>query len=235
MAKRRFWSGFAAGTAVGAAAGVGSWLISRALGRQEYSKIMRLEKSLQIGRPIEDVFGAWSDLQSLPRYLRMVQRIDVRGKRSHWVLNVAGRNLEWDAELTQNIPHQALGWKSVNGPKHTGRINFARLGHDTLLHVVMNYAPPAGVISSGVVEAFGRAEGALEDALREFKAALEGKGQEDAQQRMTGTFGGYSGPENPSRGTTSQASRFGGVMNAIEANEAGSKVETGDGPPKPHR
>lgn len=233
MAKRKFWKGFAAGTAVGAFAGVGSWLLSKTLGRQEYGRIMRLEKSLQVGRPIEEVFRAWSELQGLPRYVPMVQRIAVQGKRSHWVVNAAGRVVEWDATLTQKIPNQALGWKSVNGPKHTGRINFARLGNDTLVHVVMNYAPPAGAITSGVVEAFGRIEGVLEQALREFKAAVEKPGQ---QERMTGTYGGYSGSGNPSLGMAPQASRFGGVMNAIEANEAQHKVETtGDEPPEPRR
>ncbi len=243
MARRRFWAGFAAGTAIGAAAGMGSWLISRTLRRQEYGKIMRLEKSIQVGRPIEDVFRAWSELHSLPRYLPMVQRIDSQGKRSHWVIRLDGRNIEWDAKLTQRIPNQALGWTSVTGPKHPGRINFARLGNDTLVHVVMNYAPPAGAITSGVVEAFGRVEGILEQALREFKAGLEGKGQEEA--RRTGTYGGYPGSGNPARGLAPQASRFGGVMNAIEANEAGQKLETsGDeprnpvdytSPPKPRR
>ena len=232
MARRKFWSGFAAGTAVGAAAGVGSWLISKAMGRQEYGKIMRLEKSLQVGRPIEEVYHAWSELQRLPQYLTMIKRIDVRGNRSHWVLDVGGRSVEWDAKLTQKIPNQALGWKSVNGPKHTGRINFARLGNDTLVHVVMNYAPLAGAITSGVVEAFGRVEGILEEALRQFKAGMEA--QQGSHRRMTGTYGGYSGSENPSRGTAPQASRFGGVMNAIEANEAGKKTETaGDAPANP--
>ena len=231
MAKRRFWSGFAAGSAVGAAAGLSSWLLAKAWGRQEYGKIMRLEKSLQIGRSIEEVFRAWSELHSLPQFIPMLQRVDVQGKRSHWVLSVGGRRVEWDAKLTQKIPTQALGWKSVNGPKHTGRINFARLGNDTLVHVVMNYAPPAGAISSGVIEAFGRMEGVLEQALREFKAGLEGKGE---GQRATGTYGGYGGSENPSHGMAPQASRFGGVMNAIEANQAGHKVEAaGDGPPNP--
>lgn len=235
MAKRRFWKGFAVGTAVGAAAGVGSWLVSKTLGRQEYGRIMRLEKSLQVGRPIEDVFRAWSELAELPRHIPMIQRISVQGKRSHWVVNVAGRTMEWEAKVTQNIPNQALGWKSLNGPKHTGRINFARLGNDTLVHVVMNYAPPAGAITSGVVEAFGRIEGVLEQALRDFKSGMEERGrQETERDRMTGTYGGYSGSGNPSRGSAPQASRFGGVMNAIEANQAGHKVETsGDGPPNP--
>ncbi len=235
MAQRRFWKGFAAGTAVGTVAGVGSWLLTKTLGRQEYGSIMRLEKSLQVGRPIEEVFRAWSELQDLPRYMPTIQRISLQGKRSHWVVNAAGRVVEWDAKLTQNIPGQALGWKSVNGPKHTGRINFARLGNDTLVHVVMNYAPPAGAITSGVVEAFGRVEGVLEQALREFKAGVEKSGPQDVERQWkTGTYGGYSGAENPSLGMAPQASRFGGVMNAIEANEAQHKLETtGDEPPNP--
>lgn len=222
MAKRGFWKGFAVGSAAGAAAGVGSWLISRAIGRQGYGKIMRLEKSLQIGRPIEEVFRAWSELDRLPDHLPVIDRVTVQGKRSHWVMNVGGRRVEWDAKLTQRIPNQALGWKSLNGPKHTGRINFARLGNDTLVHVVMNYAPPAGAISSGVVEAYGRLEGFLEQALRDFKAALEGKGQEDAERR-TGTYG-----------ASSSSSRFGSPINAIQANESRHKTEApGDGPPNP--
>lgn len=234
MAKRRFWSGFAAGAAVGAAAGVGSWLVSKTLGRQEYGKIMRLEKSLQIGRPIEEVFAAWADLASLPQHVPLIEDIRVNGKRSHWKVRLDGRRIEWDAVRTQRVDNQALGWKSVGGPKHTGRINFARLGNDTMVHVVMNYAPPAGLISSGVVEAFGRIEGILEQALRDFKASLEGKGQE---QRATGTHGYSSGGRelnNPSRGMAPQISRFGGVMNAIEANEASARGgDAGVNPPNP--
>ena len=230
MARQRFWSGFAVGTAVGAVAGMGSWLVSRKLGRNQYGKIMRLEKSVQVGRPVEQVFAAWEDLESLPGYVPMVESIRVNGKRSHWRVRVEGRRLEWDAVQTQRVDSQALGWKSVGGPKHTGRINFARLGNDTLVHVVMNYAPPAGLISSGVVEAFGRVEGILEQALRDFKAAMEGKGQEE---RATGTYGHSSGPNNPSRGAAPQASRFGGVMNAIEANEASTRGDGGVTPPNP--
>ncbi len=215
MARRRFWSGFAAGAAAGSIAGLGSWLISKKLGRQEYGQILRLEKSVQVGRPIEEVFQAWADLQNLPQHIRMIERIDLQGKNSHWVINVGGYRVEWDAKKTQHVDHEALGWKSVGGPKHTGRINFARLGNDTMVHVVMNYAPAAGSIASGIAEAIGRIDGVLEQALRDFKASLEGKGQQNADRlRGTGTYGGYG---------SAGAERSGGGMNAVPAIEASSR------------
>ncbi len=234
MSRRRFWSGFATGAAVGSIAGLGSWLLSKKLGRQEYGKILRLEKSVQVGHPIEEVFEAWADLENLPRYVRGIDSITVNGKKSHWRVTAAGRAMEWDAKQTQHIPNQALGWKSLNGPKHTGRINFARLGNDTLVHVVMNYAPPAGLLTSSVVEAYGRIEGVLEEALRDFKASLEGKGQENAQQvRSTGTYGGGASRQASPTGAPTQSSRFGGVMNAIEANQAERTGTEPATPPNP--
>lgn len=196
MAGRRFWKGFAAGAAAGAGAGFGSWLLSRAIGHRN-SPVLRFEKSLQIGRPIEQVFRAWSDLERLPSWLRMIEDVQVRGENSHWRIRVGGRSLEWDAKITQRIPNQALGWKSLSGPKHSGRINFSPLGNDTEVHVVMNYAPP---LRDAVTSITGRSE-ALEDliaqALRDFKAVLEGKGQEGARTgetlRPTGTVGQQSG------------------------------------------
>jgi uncharacterized membrane protein len=225
MASRRFWRGFAAGAAAGAGAGVGSWFLARSVfGRPERS-VVRLEKSLQIGRPIEEVFRAWSDFERLPSLVRMLEEVRVRGKRSHWRVRLNGRSFEWDAELTQNIPHQALGWKSVKGPKHTGRINFSPLGRDSEIHVVMNYAPPGGELAGNLTGQTAALEHYLSQALRDFKAALEGKGQESAQSsgeperhlpssvpsqeeaRATGTHG----RDLDALSGHTQSSRFGGV------------------------
>ena len=224
MARRRFWKGFAVGAAAGAGAGFGSCFLTRAIFRRQ-SRIVRLEKSLQIGRPIEEVFRAWSDFERLPRLVRLVEEVRVQGKRSHWKMRLNGRSFEWDAELTQSIPNQALAWKSVSGPKHTGRINFSPLGNDTEVHVVMNYAPPGGELAGDLTRQTAGLEHYLGQALRDFKAALEGKGQETAAEpggpgrrtpagipaheevRSTGTHG----PESELSG---HRSRFGGIPNA---------------------
>jgi hypothetical protein len=88
-------------------------------------------------------------------------------------------------------------------------MTFAPLGNDTLVQVTMNYAPPAAGLKPFVENLSGRLEKYLEQVLRDFKATLEGKGQEGRRppvrsepvgpgtamtqtdlQRATGTFGG---------------------------------------------
>lgn len=202
MAKQS--NAFIAGAALGVAGAFGALAFVNLSGRARHSRIVRLEKSLQIGRPVDEVFSAWADLDRIVRWSPLVHSITRSGNRSHWAVDIEGRRFEWDAEVEQFIPNQAIGWKSIRGPKHTGRINFSPLGDDTIIHVTMNYAPPSRFLRPLVGSASGRIEGYIEQVLRDFKAALENKGQEQAirsssagsrldpaaaSSRATGTFG----------------------------------------------
>jgi uncharacterized membrane protein len=168
-----------------------------------------LEKALQIGRPVEEVFSAWTNLEGLPQMSECIREVRRDGNRSRWKVQVEGQQFEWDAGIEQFIPNQAVGWKTLRGPKHTGRITFAPVGNDTLVQVTMNYAPPGGVLGRFSQNLGGRLEKYLDQVLRDFKASLEGKGQEGRRppvrseaagpgigltqndaQRATGTFGG---------------------------------------------
>ena len=77
----------------------------------------------------------------------LIRDVESYGRRSRWVAHVDGKDVEWEAELVRVIPHQEIGWKSVRGPKHTGRITFTSLGDNTLVQVTMNYALPLGIFS----------------------------------------------------------------------------------------
>ncbi|MBV8206799.1 MAG: SRPBCC family protein [Acidobacteria bacterium] len=224
MLRKRFWTGFTAGAVAGAGAAGASLLAWRAFGRVKNGRILRLEKSIQVGRPISQVFAAWSSLEELPHRTGLVQEVRTEGTHSRWVLNLGGRLIRWEAAMTQRIPDQAIGWKSISGPKHTGRIDFSPLGGDTLVHVTMNYAPP-GEMGNLFSPLWGRLEHYIEQALRDFKASLEGKGRESASgpqadvavpptaaERVTGTYGAQPGPATQEKlDHHTQASRFGGV------------------------
>ena len=187
-----FWRGFAAGAATGFTALA---LLNRA-GRTSRS-VVRLDKSIQIGRSVEEVFNAWNDFEHLSRASHIIEAVRRHGDRSHWQINLDGRRLAWDSEIEQFIPNQAVGWKSLRGPKHTGRINFSPLGNDTLVQVVMNYQPPLPWLRPFFPTMSMHLEKFLERVLRDFKASLEGKGQEGREQpvRGTGTYG--PGGERP--------------------------------------
>ena len=124
---RKFWSGFTAGAVAGVAAAATSLLAWRTVGRARNGRILRLEKSLQIGCPVAEVFDAWSHLEELPRRTRLVQEVRTQGDRSHWTLNLGARLVRWGAEVTQRVPNQAIAWKSISGPKHTGRIDLIQV------------------------------------------------------------------------------------------------------------
>jgi uncharacterized membrane protein len=172
MAQGNFWSGFAAGAAAGALAGVAGVLVFRRRMSDVDSRVVRLERSINVGRPVNDVFAAWSQAQKLPRYISFVESVEQSGDRSHWRVNIDGRRFEWDALITQSAANQSIGWKSLTGPHHTGRITFAPLGEQTVVHVLMNYEPPMGGLIA-MVPMETHLEQWIERGLREFKSSLE--------------------------------------------------------------
>ncbi|HLY99783.1 MAG TPA: SRPBCC family protein [Candidatus Angelobacter sp.] len=216
MNRNSFWKGFAVGAVSGTATGIGLMVSWQALASARNSRIIRIEESLQIGRPVHEVFTAWSDLSNLPNITSLVRRVELFDRRSHWVMSLYGKRFEWDAELVQNIPNQALGWKSVSGPKHSGRINFSALDNDTLVHVTMNYAPRFRIFTRAAEPLREQLEGSVKRVLRDFKAALEHPAQiGTAGERLTGCFG-----IDPRTSGHTQHSRFGGTMEYSEQPEA---------------
>lgn len=202
MNKKQFWTGFA----VGSAATLGSaWAFGLA-GRGGRSRILRLEKSVQIGRSLQDVFQTWCDLEALPRYTSLLRRVTRTGDSSQWVAEIAGRPVEWRAELEQVLPNQSIGWRSVSGLRHSGRVTFSPLGDQTLVHVQMNYAPQPWFLRPLLSPMTGMLEGYIEQGLRDLKMALEsGRGKRTAQKEeaepteATGTYGPTA--PNPRFGT----------------------------------
>ena len=196
MRSETFWSGFAAGTVVGALAGVGGVLAARRRASEADRRVVRLEKSINIGSPVQRVFAAWSDLEQLPRWISFIRRVEHRGPRWHWLVNLNDREFQWDSQITQVIPGESIGWKSLRGPRHTGRITFSPAGEQTVVHVIMNYAPPMGRVGA-MMPMEEHLERWIERGLREFKAAMEQEqhqaalrtGAENTETRATGTTG----------------------------------------------
>ena len=87
------------------------------------------------------------------------------------------------------IFNESIGWKSVSGPRHSGRISFSPLGDQTVVHVMMSYAPRAAMANSlAAIET--NLEQWIERGLREFKASVEDDSlRGESFQRATGTTG----------------------------------------------
>lgn len=188
-----YWGGFATGALIGTAAAVAGYMLFNATKKNRDSRVIRLEDSIQIGKPVEEVFAAWADFEQLPRYLKMVNSVRVEGNHSEWDVTVDGKDFAWSAETVQFIPNEAIGWHSIKGPKHSGRITFSSVGNDTVVHVTMNYAPPLGRLSRLLSAFDDHLESYIGEALRDFKSAIE-FGETEREGNVPPTYGAQKAP-----------------------------------------
>lgn len=183
--KTGYWSAFTAGAAFGALAMTGVLSYKRSGGD---GRVIHIERSVNIGRPIEALFSAWLNVERMPQLIGSIRKVERFGAGSRWLANVDGRDFEWDAQITQLIFNESIGWKSVNGPKHSGRISFSPLGDQTVVHVMMSYAPRVERAAPGVGAGINL-EHWIDRGLREFKASMEDDSLRREPLARTGTTG----------------------------------------------
>jgi uncharacterized membrane protein len=110
-------------------------------------------------------------------YLDAVYPLDRR--RSRWVVKgPAGRRVEWNAEIVNEIPDELIGWRTLNGADviHATSVRFtpAPGGRGTHVHVRLQYDPPGGKIGSAIAWIFGKDPSpTIREDLRNFKQLME--------------------------------------------------------------
>ena len=137
-------------------------------------------KAVTIRRPQADVYRYWRDFEKLPRFMNNLESVHVTGERtSHWrAVGPAGRTVEWDAEIVEDRPNEAIAWRSTGSSQvsNSGRVTFKAAPGDrgTEVHVEMGYEPPAGQLGRMIATVFGREPSMqVESDLHRFKQIME--------------------------------------------------------------
>ena len=148
--------------------------------RIPHQRGVQVEDSVRVEVPAQEAYAFVRRLENLPRFLKHVKRVETRDdKRSHWVVKApAGTEVEWDAEIINDVPGKLIAWRSVNDPDvdSAGSIHFERAGGNgsTRIRVRMQYLPPAGTLGAGVAKLLGEEpEQQLREDLARLKLALE--------------------------------------------------------------
>ena len=154
--------------------------LSRSVGVTTASGAIRVRQSIIINRSPEELYQFWHDFQNLPRFMYHPESVRMTGKeRSHWVAKVpAGTRVEWDAEVTADVPNTLIAWRALEGSDvyHTGSVRFecAPGGRGTVVTVEIEYRPPGSVIGTGLAMLFGTVpKQQIRDDLRRFKQLME--------------------------------------------------------------
>jgi uncharacterized membrane protein len=127
-----------------------------------YELGIRARASTTIGHPREKVFEFLRQLENLPRVMRHLISVETaENGRSHWIAQgPAGYQVQWDAEVINEIPNELVAWKSLPGSDvdQAGSLRFrdAPGGRGTEIRVELQYNPPAGILGAYVARLFGR-------------------------------------------------------------------------------
>ena len=98
--------------------------------------------------------------------------------RTGWFRAPAGRTVEWDAVLYNDIENQMMAWRTLPGSEvdHAGSVWFkdAPAGRGTEVKVELNYNPPAGIIGAALATLWGKDPGQqIQRDLHRLKQILE--------------------------------------------------------------
>jgi uncharacterized membrane protein len=134
-----------------------------------------------VNRPADELYAFWRDIENLPTFMTHLEYVEAYGdgRRSHWIASApAGRNVEWDAEITDERPGELLAWRSLPGAgvENSGAVTFQRAPQDrgTEVRVELTYSLPGGRLGSVLAKLFGEEpQQQVADDLKRFKQVVE--------------------------------------------------------------
>ena len=142
-----------------------------------------VEKTIDVDVPVRTAYNQWTQFEDFSRFMEGVKEVrQLDDKRLHWRAEILGKDVEWTAEITQQIPDKRITWRSTSGAFNAGSISFEPLGAEkTRLRLRIEYEPEGAAEKTG--SAIGLVSARVEGDLERFKDFVEAQGHETGAWR----------------------------------------------------
>jgi uncharacterized membrane protein len=153
------------------------------MGNEGRMKMETIEKYIDVNEPIQTVYNQWTQFEDFPRFMEGIEKVtQFDNTHLHWVANVGGKNLEWDATISEQIPDKRIVWYSDRGAVHSGMVSFNPVGPEiTRVTLRIDYEPEGFVEGTG--DKLGFVSRRVEGDLKRFKEFIESRGAETGAWR----------------------------------------------------
>lgn len=106
-----------------------------------------LEHSVQVEVPvpIEVVWGMWSDLEQMPRWMKWIESVHIMEDNpdlSRWKLASGNWEFTWLSRIQKLVPNQIIQWESVDGLPNRGAVRFYDRHGKSIVRLTISYAIP---------------------------------------------------------------------------------------------
>ena len=142
-----------------------------------------VDESIELDVPVSTAYNQWTQFEEFPQFMENVESVKQTDETHlHWVVELAGKRSEWDAEITYQDPDQHIAWKATDGKNNAGSVRFERLG-DERSRIKVRMAWETEGAAEKVGEAMGLDDRGVKADLKRFKELVEGRGQETGAWR----------------------------------------------------
>jgi len=139
----------------------------------------RIEKTIEVQQPVRTVYNQWTQFEEFPRFMAGVKEVkQLDETHVHWHAEIWGKDKEWDAEITEQVPDQCISWRSIGGDApNAGTVRFEPMsGERTRVRLTMEYEPQGAVENVG--DALGVLSKRVQTTVEDFKKFIESRGVE---------------------------------------------------------
>ena len=144
-----------------------------------------VQEEIDVNVPVRVAYDQFTQFEEFPRFMESVHEVkQLDDKRLHWRASVLGKDVEWDAEITEQIPDTRIAWRSTSGTPNGGAVSFRSLSRSrTRITLDMYYEPQDTIDMVGDV--LGAVRSTARGNLKSFKEMIELRGQESGAWRGT--------------------------------------------------
>lgn len=142
-----------------------------------------IDDSIEINVPVRTAYDQWTQFESFPQFMENIREVkQVDDAHVHWRAEIMGKDLEWDAEITRQVPDEIIEWRSVNGPANGGYVRFTPTDSNrTKVDVHIDYDAQTATEKLG--SSMGVPQNQVHEQLEHFKEFLEKRGTETGAWR----------------------------------------------------
>jgi uncharacterized protein YndB with AHSA1/START domain len=139
--------------------------------------------SIEVNAPLQMVYNQWTQFEKFPRFMEGVDEVRQAGpNRLFWKAKIGGKEKQWEAEITEQVPNERVAWRSIDGTPNRGAVIFEALDVSrTRITLTMEYEPEGFVEKAG--DALGIPLSEVEGDLSRFREFIEKGGAETVPGR----------------------------------------------------
>jgi uncharacterized membrane protein len=138
--------------------------------------VSKILEAIDVQVPVRTAYDQWTQFETFPSFMEGVKSVrQLDDQTVHWVAEVAGKQKEWDAKITEQTPDERIAWTAVDGAHNAGVVTFHRNDDGRSRVTLQLDVDPEGPVET-VGDALGLVKNRVKGDMERFKEFIEHRG-----------------------------------------------------------